>query len=57
MRFKNGSPKTLFVVTFQNDGEIVPFTSVTARKQYLTDLKPDYKSLAILATYDLREAK
>lgn len=57
MRFKNGSPITLYAVTSQVDGETVVFTSLKARKAFLKDLGETGSSYALsrLATYDLRD--
>lgn len=58
MRYKNGSPKTIYTVTSQVDGEIVPFTSVDARKKFLAQMGGDLPdSQVALGTYDLREKK
>lgn len=58
MRFKNGNPKTIYTVTSQVDGEIVPFTSLTRRKEFLARMGNDLpESQIALGTYDLREAK
>jgi hypothetical protein len=55
MRFKNGSAKTLYMVTDQETGSIIAFTSLRARKQYLASWQQH--SHLVLSTYDLREAK
>ena len=57
MRYKNGSPKTIYTVTSQTDGEIVPFTSIAARKQFLAAMGDLPDSQIALGTYDLREKK
>lgn len=58
MRYKNGNPKTLYAVTSQEDGEIVVFTSLFRRKEFLAQMGNDLPDSQIaLGTYDLREKK
>lgn len=56
MKFKNGSPKVLYVLTIQEDGSFDPYTSLReAKKQLAFCQQHGYD--AVLGKYDLREAK
>lgn len=58
MRFKNGSPLVIYLVTYQESGDTVAFTSVRERKQFVTAMEgyTDAET-PVLATYVLKEKK
>jgi hypothetical protein len=54
MRFKNGSPKMIYAVTWQDTGEVMAYTNVRDRS---ADMAGEDPTKFVLATYVLREDK
>jgi hypothetical protein len=54
MRYKKGSPKTIYAVTWQDTGDVMAYTNTRDRA---ADMRGEDVTKFVFATYDLREIK